>query len=399
MATLTNTQIKDTVNELYSVMNKGETLEEPIDVSDIVDNGKYEVDELEYEKWTKGLIAVLTKRWYQDESYRSNARSRYYVDSREFGGIVSTVSATVPNVIDNEAWGDFVSGVTTIGSHTVFMPVVTEKFFAKTVSWSLPISISSKQMNDAFRGVNEFDAFVNFILMRVEDGVMAHIENLDDLNRNTFIAEKILYSNKEDAKGIHVIDLIGKYVADKGITTAFTIEDAMWDREFLAFASEQMKHYLSMFKKQTSFFNTEGVVRFTPESRLTVEILEDFENRMSSLAYANTFHDEFIKLPNHYTTPWWMINDGATGDISFDDASSIHIETENGTVERSGIVGLITDKWAIANTIREDRVAHQYDDIVAIHNYRYQHRDAYMCNLSLNGVVFVMNDYNPESTS
>ena len=215
------------------------------------------------------------------------------------------------------------------------------------------------------------------------------MENMNDENRNNFIAEKILYSQNPEAKGVHVFDLVKEYALEKGRTTA-TGNAMLNDREFLAWSSAKISEFTRYFKKQTSLFNTEQKVRFTPSDRLVCQILGRFETKMTSIGYADTRHEEYIKLPLHETTPWWQ----ASGNLSFDDISSLHIKTSTGTVETSGVVGLLCDKWAILHTIRKNRVASEYFDIENLTHYEYQHRDSYMNNLTMNAIVFVMNDYN-----
>ena len=179
------------------------------------------------------------------------------------------------------------------------------------------------------------------------------------------------------------------YVKEKGITNAYTRLQALNDREFLSFASAKMSEYIGYFRKQTALFNTEQKVRFTPEERLACQILSIFESKMTSVGYANTFHDEFIKLPNHQSVSWWQ----SAGDLSFDDVSRINIKNGNTTTDANGIVGLLCDKWAIVHTIRSNRVGSQNFDIENITHYEYQHRDSYINDLTMNAVVFTMNDH------
>ena len=49
----------------------------------------------------------------------------------------------------------------------------------------------------------------------------------------------------------------------------------------------------------------------------------------------------------------------------------------------------------IAHTIISNRVGSQHFNIENLTHYEYQHRDKYMNNLTLNAIVFVMNDYTP----
>lgn len=391
MAKLTNNQITSLVNTAYKEFTGNTDITGDLDLTSFTDNGSNTIPSGDREKFTGALLGVISRTIFTDTSYQSEYKDIFYEDSERFGAITQMIHAEINDVIDNSAWKDFESGTTTIGQYTVYIPSIDNKIFSKSTSWALPIDITGEQWDTAFHNESELSSFVSYLFMMVENKMMAHREELNDLNRNNFISEKIIYSKKPEAKGVHVVDLVAEYVADKGITTATSSESLLNDREFLSFASAKMGEYLGYFRKQTSLFNTEQKVRFTPTDRLVCQILEKFENKMSNIGYANTFHEEYIKLPNHQSVPWWQ----APGDLSFTDVSSLHVTTESGTTETSGIVGLICDKWAILHTIRSERVASHYFPIEDITHYEYQNRDSYMNNLTMNAIVFVMNDYTP----
>ena len=393
MATkLSNTQIKALVNASYGQMTGSSDIAE-LDLSAFCDNGTNDLTG-ERERFTGALIGVCTKNWYTDTSYRSEYFDAFYEDNERFGAIMQTIHAKVPDVIDNSAWKDFVSGTTTVGQYTVYLPIVSTKYYTKSTSWALPITISWEQWDTAFRNESELSSFVQYVMMMVDNALIQHMEDMNANNRNNFIAEKILASKNVAVKGTHVVDLVAEYVKEKGITVATSRNSLLNDREFLVFSSSLMNKYIYYMRKQTALFNTEGLVRFTPEDRMVCQILTDFETRMSTIGYANTFHDEYIKLPFHQSVPWWQNG----GNLSFDDVSSIHVKTENGSTDTSGIVGLLCDKWAIIHTIRSNRVGSQNFNIENLTHYEYQHRDSYMNDLTMNAVVFVMNDYTPSGS-
>lgn len=388
MAKLSNAQIKDLVNTAYKQFTGKEDIVAPLDLTAFCDMGAESIGD-NRERFTNALIGVITKNWFLDTSYRSQYNDIFYEDNERFGAIIQAISVEAPEAKDNEAWKDFESGVSKVGQYTVYLPIVSTKYYTKSSSWAIPITISWEQWDTAFHNETELTSFVNYVFMVVDNALVQHMEDMNDENRNNFISEKIAYSKKVDAKGVHVVDLVAEYVKEKGITSTYTRLQALNDREFLSFASAKMSEYIGYFRKQTALFNTEQKVRFTPEERLACQILSLFESKMTSVGYANTFHDEFIKLPNHQTVSWWQ----SAGDLSFNDVSSIHIKNGTTTTETSGIVGLLCDKWAIVHTIRSNRVGSQNFGIENITHYEYQHRDSYINNLTMNAVVFTMNDH------
>lgn len=384
--TLSNKQISSLVNDAYKLATGGE-IDGALDLRDLVDNGKNAIGDLR-EQFTKALINVCTKNWVTLSEYRGQYNDPFFVDENKWGAITQLIDIEVPEVTDASNWKTFVSGTSKVGEYTVYLPTVKTKLYTKSSSYALPITISWEQWDTAFRNESELSSFVSYVFLAVDNALVQHLEDMNMANRNNFIAEKIQYANGVDAEGVHVIDLIAEYVELTGITTTYTSKDAFLDKEFLTFASERMNEFLVYFSKQTCLFNTEQRMRFTPPERLVVQMLDKFVRRMEFGSYSSAFHDAYVKLPNADRVPWWEL----AGDLSFDDVSSIHVQTESGTVEKSGIVGLIADKWAIMHTIRSNRVASQYFDIENLTHYEYQHRDSYMNNLTMNAVVFVMND-------
>lgn len=389
MGKLANTQIKTLVNEAYKQFTGKTDLTDELDLTAFTDNGSDAIGENDRDKWTGAMLGVIAKTWFSDTSYRSEYNDIYFEDSERFGAITQMIHAEIPEAIDNSAWTDFESGTSKVGQYTIYIPTVDNKLYTKTTSWAIPISVTAEQLNTAFHNESELAGFVSYLFMMIDNALVAHMEQLNDENRNNFISEKMTYDKKPDKKGVHVIDLVKEWVTEKGITESTTAESLLNNREYLAFASAKISEYLGYFRKQTALFNTEQKVRFTPNDRLVCEVLKRFETKMTSVGYANTFHDEYIKLPNHRSVPWWQSAD----DLSWEAVSGIHVKSESGSTETHGIVALIADKWAIAHTIKSNRVASQHFSIEDITHYEYQHRDMYMNNLTMNALVFVMNDY------
>lgn len=384
---LTNTQIQTIVNTAYKQMTGKEELSSE-DLSQFSDNGTSDVSALR-ETFTGKLLGVIAKNWYIDSSYRSSYKDVFFEDASRFGAITQAISVTVPEVKENSAWKAFQSGVTTVGQYTVYLPVVDTKYFVKSESWALPITFTGEQWDTAFRSEADLYDFVGYIFMVVDNALVQHMEDLNNANRNHFIASKISAQNT-GAPGIHVVDLVSKYVADNGITTSFSVKDFLNSADALRYAIEQIGLYTGYMKKQTVLFNTEEKVRFVPEDRLVVQLLGFFVKRLDTVARSQTFHNDLVALPNYDEVPAWQ----NMNSLTFDNLSSIDIKLSNTViVKQSGIVGLIADKWAIIHTVKSQRVAVQRFDIEDLTHYEYQYRDQYMNNLTMPAVVFVLEDF------
>lgn len=393
MPSINNNQAYSVVNAAYN-QSVGASAIATTDLEDFIDTGAaYSAIASIKEQFTQALINVLAKNWFTDSSYRSMYRDQFFVDSREFGAIVQMISAEAPAVTESHAWQTFTSGSSTVGTYTVYIPVVDAKYYAKTVSWELPVTITYEQWDDAFKTGDAIADFVSYLLMVVDNALVQHKENMDMLNRNNFMAEKINYAGSLGAQGVHVVNLLTDYNTEMGGSLA-SVTDFFSSPDALRYASGRILEYKDYFKRQTSLFNTEQKVRFTPEDRIVLQVLSYYERRFESVAQSTTFHEAISALPGYESVPFWQ-GFGTAGDFS--DISSIDVElgSDGTAVTKEGIVAFLCDKWAILHTIRKQRVAARNFDPEGLDMYFYQFRDQYMNNLTMNAIVFVVEAPSP----
>lgn len=387
---LTTTQIDTLVNAAYTDATGGGELTQ-LDLSAFTDTGVSDVAALR-SKFTGKLLGLLRKNFYTQTSAESEYSDDFYVDEDEFGAITQMITATVPEAHANKAWQDFTSGTTTIGQYTVYLPTIDTSYFTKQTAWSIPMTITGSQWKQAFENEAGVRSFVDYLNMVMGNAILKHRENMNEENRNNYIAQKIQYAGGVGATGVHVVDIISKYVAERGIATAFTVKDAMASDDFKAFAMSTLGEYSAYMRKQTGIFTIDGSVRFTPSDRLVVQVLDKFD-RSIAVTKAGIYHNDLIKMPGYKTVAAWQ----GLGDLSLDALSAIKCKTSAGTFSDSGIVAIMVDKWAILHTIKEHRVASYHADIENVTHFEYQFVDAYMNNLNMPGVVFTMSDYTPNA--
>ena len=389
---LNNNQIYSIVNEAYK-QALGTDAIDTIDLQDFVDTGSaYSAISANKDQFTSALINISAKNWFSDKSYRSQYSDPFFEESREMGAIIQFISATVPEVKESHSWKTFTSGVSTLGAYTLYMPLVETKYYGKTVSWELPIAITDEQWDDAFRTTEALSEFVSYIMMMVDNAIVCHIEDMNALNRNNFLAEKIEAQN-DGVAGVHAINLIALYNSERGKSIS-TVEEFLADGDALRFASATIDEYSTYFSKMSTLFNTAGKPRFTPDDRKVIQIVKKFAKAISEVALSGTFNAQYVELPNYTELPSWQ-GFGATA--SWDDVTSIDVEiSSDGTaVKKSGIVACIVDKWAIMHTIRKHRTAVTRFDPEAISQYYFQFRDSYMNDLTMNGLIFYLEDVTP----
>ena len=204
---LNNNSVDETVNAAYKQATGFKDIE-ALTLKDIIDAGSTDGGALvgKKEQFTKALISMWAKNMFTDTEY-SVDEDPYYVDSREWGAITQMISAEAPAVRESHAWKEFTSGSSTVGTYTVYLPIVSTKYYGKTTSWELPIAISYEQYADAFRDAEGFNSFRAYIFVVLRNAIKQHRKDMNDANRNNFIAEKYRFANTLTATGKYTVKI------------------------------------------------------------------------------------------------------------------------------------------------------------------------------------------------
>ena len=398
VVTLNNNAVYTVINAARAQALGGGSTEAvaALDLSAIIDAGGDESVIGSREAFTKALINVLVKNWFTDTSYRSSYTDPFFEDSARFGAITQMISVQVPEVKASSQWTAVTSGTTTVGSYTLYLPIVDTKYYGKSDSWEIPIAITGNQWNTAFRSEDELRSFVSYILMMVDNALVVHLENMTNMNRNNFIVEKYKAATAvTPAAGVHVVDLLGGFVAAHGDATKdFSVADFLDSQEALIYAAEQIALYSDYIGRMSKMFNLENKARFTPDDRKVLQVLSAFEKRMQFHALSDVYHDELASLPGHQSVPYWQGfgNGGTWAEVSKIIAKPASYTTGDATTV-SNVVAFLADKWSIMHTIVEHRVAAKVFEPEDIVQYYYQFTDRYLNDLTQNAIVFVLTPY------
>lgn len=396
-------------NAAYAIVNAaykqavGASAVDTLTLDDFADGGvAFESLTMGKDKFMKALIDQVVN-FYSDTAYANEYDDPYYVESRRYANIVQMISCSIPEAQESHSWKNLAPvynesthqyDKVSIGTYEVNPPILDTSYFTKSVSWEIPIAITTEQLTDAFKTGDDLRGFVDYVFVMCENALTQHREDMNSANRNAFIADKILYAGTQGAKGIHVVNLLTEYNSQRGGTLT-TVDGFLSDPAACRFAAAQLQLYEKYLRKQSTLFNTKGLVKFVPRDRMVIEVNSAFENALNECAYSTTFHDELVALPNYRSVPTWQgfgVTDAlaSTTAAAFDQVTKIDVSVAAGDVEKSGIVALMADKYAIMHTIRQERVASQYFEMEDITLYAFQQRDQYMENLAQNAVVFTL---------
>lgn len=362
-------------------------------LADFVDGGTAysAIQEIGQDQFYKALIAAGVKNFFTDSAFIDSYEDPFYLDSREFSGILAHIHAEAPAVQASHAWNTFVSGTTQLGQYTIFTCLVSEKLYGLSSSYELPIALNDEQMKDCFRSEEDLAEFTAYLMVTVQNALKQHRKDQSAMNRANWIGEKIAYAGSQGAKGIHVINLLELYRTETGDTSITTAAQFNSTNACLRFAAAIMDEYMGYLQEQTKMFNVGENTRFTPKNRLVVQVNAKWQKKVESVSYSDAYNIDYVRLPYFQPVSCWQ---GMGSGAAWADVTKVYITTASGaSVQASGIVAIMVDKWAIAHTIRSQRVAVTRFDPEAVTQYYYQFKDQYINDLSLNGLVFVVQDH------
>lgn len=147
-----------------------------------------------------------------------------------------------------------------------------------------------------------------------------------------------------------------------------------------------MALYVDRLTRMSTLFNVGGKQRFTPKDLQHIVMLSEFRAAADVFLQSTTFHNEYTKLVNAETVPFWQ---GSGVDYGFASTSKIDIKTASGDTQVvTGVLGVIFDRDALGVMNFNRRVTTQWNAKAEFTNYFYKMDARYFNDLNENFVVF-----------
>lgn len=387
-----------TVQQIYNLMNtvtseiigKSNIVKE--DLSNVVDVGKELFSNTDVDNYVKSLVNHIGKVIFVNRPYTGNVPSMM-MDSWEFGSVLEKIQADIPQATENKSW-ELTDGQS-YDPNVFYKPTVSVKFFNSRVTFEVHMSFTEKQVKDSFSNAAQLNGFLSMLYTAVDKSMTVKVDSLvmrtiDNMIAHTLHAEfpDVKDGNYSDVSGTKAVNLLNLYNAKYNKT--LTAEQAVTDPDFIRYASYIMGVYADRMGKLSTLFNVGKKERFTPSDMLKVVMLSDFEKAASTYLYADTWHNENVKLPTAETVPYWQ---GSGQNYSFADTSKIHVsitDSSSDTVEVSaaGILAIMYDRDAMGVCNTDRRVTTQYNAKAEFFNNFYKFDASYFNDLNENFVVF-----------
>lgn len=388
------------VSQIYEIVNAmsqeylGKTDIVNEDLTGIVDFGDQIRNLGLLDSYVKSLIDHIGKVVFVDRPYQGSVPS-VLMDGWEYGAIMEKIAMDeYPKAQENDTWN--LQNGKSYDPNVFNQPKASAKFFNKRSTFEIPISLAEKQVKSAFSNPQQLNSFFSMINTAIETSMTIKLDSLVMSTINSMSAATI--KNAESNPTPRAVNLLTLY--NTRFTQTLTAAQAIQDPAFLRWASFYMGIYVKRLSKLSTLFNVGGKERFTSADRLHIVLLDEFVKASEAYLQSDTYHENFVKLPNAETVPYWQ---GSGTAYDFESTSSINVKYQPSqdsagsppaavTVAQSGILGVMFDRDALGVSNLDRRTTTNYNPRGEFFNNWYKFDAGYFNDLNENFVVFYVAD-------
>lgn len=395
------TQIATITNTIVGEM-LGDSAITTEDLENIVDIGQLVMNQNNwYDAFTGRLMdhvgkCVTTNR----EFFPNKVFERLWKESYEFGAILERITVTLPDAEDNPSWN--LIDQQSYNSEIFYKPTVSMNCFNVKDTFQIPISIVEDQVKSAFSSREQYIAFVTGIYTAVNNSIKIRLEQMAKRAVNNMI-----YATFDDAVGNGDLNVQGSdagnaryinvlFVYNDKFNKSLTAAQAIHDPDFLRFFSYLLYLTSDRMREVSSVFNVIGETRFTDKDDQNIFVLSEVAKALDVYLYADTYHEEYTKLPGFESITAWQGILGTGGYYDFAADSKIDVKNDAAQYQIShaceGVVAVIFDREAVAVTNEKAKVTSAYSARGDFTTYYYKNELGLLNDLSMNCVVFALID-------
>lgn len=274
------------------------------------------------------------------------------MDSQKWGAITRKIAISDKPMENNKAF-ELVDGQS-VDMYEVNKPNVIQFNYYGADTFSKTITIFRDQLDNAFRGPEEFGSFMTLITQNALDMIEQSKESMARLALDNFIAGKI------DNHGADVIHLLTEYNTETGLNlTATTVRQPANFPAFIKWAYARIATLTNMMTERSQMFQVQvtghELNRHTPFERQKVYLLNWLLNNIDARVLAETYNYKFLEFADVEAVNYWQAIQNPDqvsitptvlkADGSLDTGSA---------VTQSNVMGVIFDEEAIGITVMNE---------------------------------------------
>lgn len=327
----------------------GETGIAPTDVSSFISVATATL-KAGYDPVINAISQVVGRTIFSIRPYSAKFKG-ILMDSQKWGAITRKIAISDKPMEDNKAF-DLIDGQS-VDMYEVNKPNVIQFNYYGADTFSKSITIYRDQLDNAFRGPEEFGSFMTMITQNALDMIEQSKESMARLALDNFIAGKIDSQNG-------VIHLLTEYNQDTGGSfTAVTIKDPANFPAFIKWAYARIATLTNMMTERSQLFQVQvtghELNRHTPFERQKVYLLNWLLNNIDARVLAETYNYKFLEFADVEAVNYWQAIQNPNqvsitptilqADGSLDTGSA---------VTQSNVMGVIFDEEAIGITVMNE---------------------------------------------
>ena len=380
-----------TVQQIYELMNKvtGEALGEgnvlAEDLTNIVQIGDAIQNVMGLDNYVRSLVDHIGRTIFVDRVYSGRTPS-ILRDGWEYGSILEKVAYQgLPEAQENEAWN--LQDGAVYEENQFYQPKVTVKFYNDAVTFMIPMSFTEMQVKSSFSNAGQLNGFISMIRNAIANSMTVKIDELIRRALNNFISE-VVYTN-DGVTYVKLLTLYNNTLPDIGGATPITAEEFMRTPDAMKFAINKFYNYIDYLAVMNTRFNLGHQPRFTPKERLQVIMLSAFKNAASVYLDSDTFHEEYVALPQAESIPYFQ---GSGTSFAFEDISNINVTNSYGhSVNVDNIVAIMFDKDAVGVANQDTHVTNKWNAVGEFWNEWVKAKMSLWNDTNENFIVFALN--------
>lgn len=183
--------------------------------------------------------------------------------------------------------------------------ILQTNFYGQNV-WQDCYTLFRDQLDNAFTGPEQFGGFVSMVVQNMNDKLEQVRENMGRAAVANFIGGIL-----DERDPLRVVRLLTEYNTETGLSlTAETVMQPANYRAFVQWAYARILTISDMMTERTQLYQTvvKGlpVMRHTPKADQKMMVYAKASNQMTTMAVADTFHSELLRLGAYETVNFWQ---------------------------------------------------------------------------------------------
>lgn len=311
------------------------------------------------------------------------------VDSIRWGNHVRKLSSVDRPFIQADKWN--LTDGTTVDPFVIRQPEVLQTNFYGADTYADELTVFDDQLDNAFKGPDEFGSFISMIMGNITD---KHAQAREALAR-ACIAN--LIGGKVAGDSGNVIHLLTEYNTLTGLTlTAQTVYQPANFAPFMQWVYSRIAEMSSKLTERTTKYhiNVTGkpIARHTPMERQKVFMYAPARYQIDARVLADTYHDTFLRFAADETVNYWQ---------AIDDPAAINVKAtymaSNGTLttpasatKTDNIFAVLMDDEAAGYTTIHEKMGSIYNPRGEYSNIFWSFDLRYWNDFTENAIVFLL---------